>query len=110
MISLPNPLPPLEHLFIQANGQWRLTQRAREALGPVFAEVDLSLDTVDSPEDFKTQMRVVLQRRRQLAGLGQRTPAPDQGPTRLTAIKAELVKDRREQEVMTRRKSWKVVS
>ncbi|WP_031571895.1 hypothetical protein [Acidithiobacillus thiooxidans] len=108
MISLPNPLPPLEHLFIQANGQWRLTQRAREALGPVFAEVDLSLDTVDSLEDFKTQMRMVLQRRRQLAGLSQ--PVPDQEPTRLTLIKAELAQDRREQEVMARRSSWKVVS
>ncbi len=99
MLDLPNPLPPLENLFIQIDGRWCLTRRALEAFGPVFAEVDLSLDEVDSPEGFKTQLRVVLQRRRQLAGMNRPTPE----------IVAELVKDQRDQEVRARRNSWKVV-
>lgn len=66
MLLLPDPLPPLEHLFLRSGDTWILTRRARTELGRVFQEVGLRIEDAQSPAQFQEMMREVLNRRRQL--------------------------------------------
>ncbi len=66
MLPLPNPLPPLEHIFLRSGDTWVLTRRARTELGCIFQEVGLQIEDARSPVQFQEMMREVLSRRRQL--------------------------------------------
>lgn len=114
MLKLPNPLPPLENLFVSLDGCWHLTKRAKTELGPIFEEVGLDLNAVKSPDEFREYIREVMQRRVTLAFFEIEV---EQIATELESIAEDIVtlfvdalkKDHQDQLVAERRKGFKLV-